>query len=366
MNDTEIIARLRAENSLLLEENDRLRSAGAPELIEVGFYSYTHRLDAAAEYKEQLESIQNKIKAAIKDDQAIQSAEGFIYNNSRAKGKRMVADLSKLMLRAFNAEAENCVRTVRATNREAIIKRLDRARLSIARLGQSMDMQITDNYYQLRVDEIALTVDYLMKLQEEKEEERERRAELREQRRVELELAAERERLDKQRGHYVNVLSALAKGSPERSEVEEKLSDIERAIENNDYRAANVRAGYVYVISNIGALGPEMIKIGMTRRLDPMDRVRELGDASVPFGFDVHALFFAEDAVGVEAELHRLFADRRVNQINLRREFFFATPTEVKDRLEQITGNLLEFTMEPVAEQFRLSQQALRIHGAVD
>ncbi|CRH67316.1 T5orf172 domain [Chlamydia trachomatis] len=109
------------------------------------------------------------------------------------------------------------------------------------------------------------------------------------------------------------------------------------------------------MISNLGAFGPNMVKIGMTRRLEPMDRVRELGDASVPFGFDVHALFFSEDAVGVEAELHRRFADKRVNRINVRREFFYVTPLEVKKELAGIAGSLLEFVDEPEAEQYRLS-----------
>ena len=100
-----------------------------------------------------------------------------------------------------------------------------------------------------------------------------------------------------------------------------------------------------------------MVKIGMTRRLDPMDRVRELGDASVPFGFDVHALFFSDDAVTVEADLHRRFADRRVNRVNTRREFFYVSPAEVRDVLSEVAGNLLEFTEEPEAEQYRLSLQ---------
>ena len=130
-----------------------------------------------------------------------------------------------------------------------------------------------------------------------------------------------------------------------------------KEIEKVDFRAANIRAGYVYVISNIGAFGDRMVKIGMTRRLEPMDRVRELGDASVPFGFDVHALFFSEDAVTVEADLHRRFADKRVNRVNTRREFFYASPAEVRDVLSEVAGNLLEFTEEPEAEQYRLSLQ---------
>jgi len=112
------------------------------------------------------------------------------------------------------------------------------------------------------------------------------------------------------------------------------------------------RRGYVYVISNRGSFGPNMVKIGMTRRLEPLDRVRELGDASVPFAYDVHALFFSDDAVSLEAELHRLFADRRVNLVNLRREFFFVPPTEVRDALVERVGAMLEFSEHPESLEY--------------
>ncbi len=135
-----------------------------------------------------------------------------------------------------------------------------------------------------------------------------------------------------------------------------KLQNVQKAIEHNDFRAANIRAGYVYVISNTGALGPNMVKIGLTRRLEPMERVRELGDASVPFPFDVHALYFSEDAVTLEADLHQAFASQRVNHVNTRREFFFATPYEVRSVLAGKVGNLLEFVDEPEATQYHQSR----------
>lgn len=134
-----------------------------------------------------------------------------------------------------------------------------------------------------------------------------------------------------------------------------KLAEVNLALDDVISRSANTRAGHVYVISNIGAFGPEMVKIGMTRRLDPMDRVTELGDASVPFRFDVHALFFSTDAVGVEAWLHRRFADRRVNRINTRREFFRVTPEEVLAALREQEVELVEFTTEPEAPEYRAS-----------
>ncbi|HZL04115.1 MAG TPA: GIY-YIG nuclease family protein, partial [Coriobacteriia bacterium] len=111
-----------------------------------------------------------------------------------------------------------------------------------------------------------------------------------------------------------------------------------------------------YVISNLGSMGERVVKIGMTRRLDPLDRIRELSDASVPFNFDVHALFFSEDAYGIEAMLHRHFADRRVNRINLRREFFYATPAEVLDALREHRIAVVEYRTEAEADEYRASQ----------
>ena len=95
-----------------------------------------------------------------------------------------------------------------------------------------------------------------------------------------------------------------------KNELENKLSDIDRALADIDYRQANMRAGYVYIISNVGSFGENIYKIGMTRRLDPQERVDELGDASVPFKFDVHAMIFSDDAPALEAALHRAFEDR--------------------------------------------------------
>ena len=128
-----------------------------------------------------------------------------------------------------------------------------------------------------------------------------------------------------------------------------QLVDADRAIQDVDYRAANIRAGYVYVISNIGSFGEQMVKVGMTRRLDPQDRIRELSDASVPFNFDIHALFFSKDAVGIETAMHERLAADRVNTINRRREFFRASPLGVKRHLMELAGELLEFQDVPEA-----------------
>jgi hypothetical protein len=250
-------------------------------LQEVGIYRYHHPLENAVAYRERLAELDEQIKALVVRGDAIEASEMFTFNNSLAKGRKMVADLSKLMLRAYNAEADNCVRSLRAGNVVTAKKRLDAAVQSIARLGSMMETRVNPRYHTLRVEEIELTADYLMKVQEERELAREERERLREERRVAQELAAERERLD---------------------------------------------------------------------------RVRELGDASVPFPFAVHALFFSDDAVTLETELHHAFADRKVNWVNERREFFFASPSQVRDTLESKVGALLEFTDEPEATQYLQSR----------
>jgi hypothetical protein len=123
-----------------------------------------------------------------------------------------------------------------------------------------------------------------------------------------------------------------------------------------------MRAGYVYVISNIGSFGEKVIKVGMTRRLEPMDRIRELSDASVPFNFDIHALHFSADAVSIESAMHDRLANVRINTVNQRREFFRATPSEAKRHLAELAGELLQFNEVPEALEYRQSMRLLKEH----
>lgn len=348
------IAELEAALAARTTGNDVIELSDQRVLQDVGIYRYHHPLKNAAAYKEWLAQIEGQIDEIVRAGRAVLAADLFTFDGSLAKGRKMVADLSKLMLRAYNAEADNCVRSLRSGNVSTATKRLMSAVTAIEKLGAIMDMRVNPEYHGLRVAELELTADYQMKLQEEREQAREERALLREQRRAEAELAAERERLEKERAHYVSALEALrAKGDEiAAEELAGRLADIDKAIEANDYRIANIRAGYVYVISNIGAFGPNIVKIGMTRRLEPMDRIRELGDASVPFRYDVHAMFFSDDAVTLENELHKTFANRRVNFVNERREFFFTTPAEVRAVLLEKDGGLLEFRESPEAPEY--------------
>lgn len=356
------LARVQAEARASEEERSQVRDdivnlRDIANLQEYGLFDFENPAESSVALATELESVRSEIKRLVRAGDATVATSNFTFNNSAAKGRKFVNDMSKLLLRAYNAEAENCIKTVRAGNLDAAQKRLTTVSTQVERLGTMIDLRITSGYHRLRLKELELASRHLQSLQVEKEMERARRDELREQKKAEQELAREKERLQKERTHYLNALAALeANGDLEGAErLRAKLGDVEHAIENVDYRAANIRAGYVYVISNIGAFGPDVVKIGLTRRLDPMDRVNELGDASVPFRFDVHALFFADDAVAIEAMLHKEFADQRLNKVNLRREYFRATPEQVLSALREHNVEVLEFALEPAAAEYRSS-----------
>ena len=195
-----------------------------------------------------------------------------------------------------------------------------------------MSLSITPQYINSKMDELRLSFEYQQKKQEEKEAQKAARAEMREAARLQKEIEAQRKKIEKEQTHYQTAYEKLLKqleSDPnnddllqKKSEIESQLADIDKAIKDIDYREANQRAGYVYIISNIGAFGKNVYKSGMTRRLDPQDRIDELGDASVPFNFDVHAMIFSDDAPALESALHKAFENRKLNMVNTRREFF--------------------------------------------
>lgn len=228
-----------------------------------------------------------------------------------------------------------------------------------------MGICVNDAYIESKIDELHLALEYQIKKKEEKELQRELRAQQREAARLKKEIEEERKKINKEKKHYEQALKNLLEQIKEHGENEEllakkhelenTLSDIDKSIQDIDYREANQRAGYVYVISNIGSFGENIYKIGMTRRLNPQDRVDELGDASVPFNFDVHAMIFSEDAPSLEAALHRAFEDRKLNMVNTRREFFNVTLDEIKEVVKNNFDKTVEFIEFPDADQYRTS-----------
>lgn len=327
-------------------------------LQSFGLYAPRYSFTTVDEYKEKLTSIRNWQKAMIKDKTAVTGATNWQVNGSAAQGRKMVANMQKLLLRAFNAECDDIVEHVKFSNLESSVKRIGASREAISKLGAMMGITVTEGFYQLKIEELYLAHEYQVKKQEEKEALKEARARMREEAKLAKELEEARKNIEKEQKHYSNALKKIeaqiqsAGESNEellekKAEIVAQLEKLESAIKDVDYRAANQKAGYVYVISNIGAFGPDVYKIGMTRRLDPTERVDELGDASVPFNFDVHAMIFSDDAPALEAALHRAFADRKLNFVNTRREFFRVTLDEIKAVVKANFDKTVEFIDVP-------------------
>lgn len=337
---------------------------------EFGLYKPQFDFANALGYKEKLFGIRAEQKSMIKDKTAVLGATNWQVNGSTAKGKKMLSDMQKLLLRAFNSECDELVSKVKYTNFDASLNKIRKSAEAISKLGSTMNISISQKYLNLKIKELRLAFEYQQKKQEEKEAQKAARAEMREAARLQKEIEAQRKKIEKEQTHYQTAYEKLLKQLEEdpdnsdllakKSELENQLNDIDRAIKDIDYREANQRAGYVYIISNIGAFGENVYKIGMTKRLDPQDRVDELGDASVPFNFDVHAMIFSDDAPALEAALHKAFEDRKLNMVNTRREFFNVTLDEIKEVVKKNFDKTVEFIDVPDAEQFRVSQKMKR------
>ena len=334
--------------------------------LDYGLYKPTFEFANSDLYKEELKKLRDKQKQCIKNDNAAFGNTNWQVNGSVAQGRTMVNNYKKLLLRAFNVECDDIVANVKVSNLDRSIERIEKISEQISKLGKTMAIGISPGYVRLKIDEVKLALDYQQKKQEEKERQKELRAQEREEAKVLKEIEEERKRLKKEQTHYENalktVLAQIEKNGEtvelleKKSQLESQINDTSKAIEDVDYREANRKAGYVYIISNIGAFGENVYKIGMTRRLDPQERVDELGDASVPFNFDIHAMIFTEDAPGLETALHNAFESKKLNKINTRREFFTVSLDEIKTEVRKNFDKTVEWIDIPDAEQYRQSK----------
>ncbi len=357
----ELSNEIKQKKSLLVSVDDEIT------VESFGLYKPQFDFAFALDYKEKLAEIRQNQKTAIKNHTAVTGSTDWTVNGNKTQGKKMVSDTQKLLLRAFNTECDEIVSKVRYTNFDASLNKIYKSAEAISKLGSIMRISITQSYISLKVKELRLAFEYQQKKQEEKEAARIARQEQREQAKVLREIEEQKRKIEKEQTHYQTAFRKLVSqlsANPDnedllkkKSELEEKLCDIEHALTDIDYRQANLKAGYVYIISNIGAFGENVYKIGMTRRLDPLERIDELGDASVPFNFDVHAMIFSDDAPALEAALHKAFEDRKLNMVNTRREFFNVTLDEIKTVVKRNFDKTVEFVDVAYAEQYRISQK---------
>jgi hypothetical protein len=224
------------------------------------------------------------------------------------------------------------------------------------------------HYYKLKVEELQLQYEYLVKIQQERDEQREIKERMREEAKVLAEIEKLEKEAQREQKLYDNLLKKvrleLEKANKDEKmllelrieELENNLQEAYEKMQRAKSMAQKTKSGYVYVISNIGSFGEDVYKIGMTRRLEPMERINELSSASVPFAFDVHAMIYSEDAPALEKDLHNKFADKRVNKVNLRKEFFKISLSEIEKEVNERFDASIEFTKLAEAIEYRQSQ----------
>ena len=274
----------------------------------------------------------------------------------------------KLTLRSFNQECDYLINKVKYHNISSIKEKIIQSFNSINKLNEPLCIVMSEEYLNLKLVELNLCFEYAEQKYKESELLKEKKREERERALLEKEIEEERKRLKKEREHYQTYLRHIEEQliiekdserikllNDKKEETNSKLLDIGKAMKDIDYREANQKAGYVYVVSNIGAFGKDVYKIGMTRRLNPQDRIDELSGASVPFKFDVHAMIFSDDAPALEAAIHNALDDKKINLVNNRKEFFRVSLTEIEEIINNNFDRTVDFIEIPDAQQYRES-----------
>jgi len=360
-NDLELLIKNIAE-----KRDEYIELDEAVLLQSFGLYCNRYNYKTSIEYRNAIEIIRNRQKNIIKSNSAAICTKIWSLEGSSKKGESFTQNNIKQIIRTFNIECDDIIKKVKFSNYEMSKKRILKSYDSLNKLNEINKIFLQKDYCDCKIDELDLIFEYIQKVEDEKENIRRQRELRREELQLAKELEEKRIEIEKEKQHYNNAMERLkiqilSEQNDERLavlrekelEICNNLQDLDIALKDLDYREANKRAGYVYIISNIGTFGENVYKIGMTRRLEPQERIDELSGASVPFKFDVHAMVFSDDAPKLEAELHQKFSDKRVNVMNNRKEFFKVSLDEIKDVMKSMFNGSVEFTNEAEAEQYR-------------
>lgn len=354
------------EEELKLKQvrKDLVRAEDDLEMQEYGLYEPRYNFIHAVDYKERLDAVRKQQKQMIKDKTAAVGHTDWTMKGSETKGRAFVNANIKQILRSFNNESTVLISKVKHSNIDNIENRINKTFTSLNNLYKREDVEITKGYLNLKLDELHLAYEYEVKKQEEKEELREAREREREEKKLQKELEKERKKFERE-NETINseIEEAKAKmaqaAAEEKAKLEAEIAKLQEALEKNNEEVKKINewkekpgAGYVYIISNIGSFGEGVFKIGVTRRDNPEERIRELSSASVPFRFDTHVFIFSKNAYDLESELHERFDNQRVNKVNMRKEFFRISIDDVKKIVEENKGQVHSFIEHPDAEEY--------------
>lgn len=343
------------------------------DTIEYGMHAPSFEFDSSERYKIKITEIRDRQKEMIREKTAVYAKTDWAVGGSKTEGKKMIHRIVKLALRSFNGECDAAIANVRWNNYNQMESRIQKSCDAINELCAWSGCYITSEYLGLKLEELNNVYLYAEKKQAEKEEQRAVAERIREEERAQREFEKAQRDAEKEEQRY-NVALEQAKLDLEHAHGEkvnklnDKIAELQARLleaQKNKERAISMaqqtKCGHVYVISNIGSFGENVYKIGMTRRLDPTERVKELGDASVPFGFDIHAMIYSENAPKLENELHKKFWENRINYVNDRREFFKVDLEEI-EKVAIENNAAVEFIKIPEAREYRetLSIKAAR------
>lgn len=303
---------------------------------ELGVYEPHFEFNDSEQFKANIKRVREQQKVMVSNKTATICPHEWTVDGNRSKGQTMINRQTRLTLRAFNNECEASIANTRWNNVVAMEKRILNAAKQINSANSSMNLEVDENYIALKIDELHLTHEYREQLKLEKDE----RSELARLEREEKKLLQDAEHAEKEEKKFQKLLD---RAKAEAGFDEGRIKELEAALEQAHASSERARAmaemtksGYVYIISNIGSFGEDIVKIGLTRRLEPDDRVRELGDASVPFKFDTHAMIYSDEAPALETALHKEFADQRINKSNMRKEFFNVRLDQVEEAVSRL------------------------------
>ncbi|HEU0048120.1 MAG TPA: DUF4041 domain-containing protein [Nitrososphaera sp.] len=333
--------------------------------ISFGLYKPHFAFQTSVEYKNALLALRDKMKQLIKGGGAASCPNNWTVNGSRQEGAKMIRQTTKVILRAFNGECDAAAANVSYNNVKKMEERLAKSFEAINKLGETMNLSITNAYLQLRLDETHLINEYETKKYEEKQEEHARREKMRDAEKAQREIEQAQQEAEAQEATYQKLLEKARQEAAEAtgtklqelttkvSEFSAKLDEARQKKERAIARAQLTKSGFVYVISNIGAFGEGVVKIGMTRRMEPMERIMELSGAAVPFPFDLHVMLYSDDAPALECALHQLLDGRRLNLVNTRKEFFQGVNlAEIKGFVQE-RGLSAQFIEQAEAREYR-------------
>jgi multidrug efflux pump subunit AcrA (membrane-fusion protein) len=333
--------------------------------VSFGLYKPHFSFQTPEEYKTALTALRERERSLIHDGRAAVCPINWTVGNSAHEGARMVKQNIKLVLRAFNGECEAARADVSWNNITKMEERIRKSCEAINKLSGVLQVTITSEYLNLKLNELRLTHEYEERKYQDREEQRRIREQIREEERAQREFDKAREEAETEEARYQKALAkareeaaaatgaALEKLTAQVSAFEAKLDEARKKKERAIARAQLTKSGFVYVISNIGSFGEKVYKIGMTRRLEPMERIVELGGASVPFPFDLHAMLYSDNAPELETGLHHLFADRRVNLVNARREFYRDIELDEIETYVKTKGLSAQFIKDVEAREYR-------------